>query len=181
MKTMMGRLMAGVAVLTLAFVCVRADEEKVPLDKLPKAVSDAVKAKFPKAEMVGASKEKEDGKEVFEVQLKQNKLNIDVTVSPEGKILGVEKEIEAKDLPKKVAEALETKYPKATIKLAEELIKDDKLTGYELVITTADKKMLEVVFDPDGKFVKEEKKEEEKEKKDEEKKKDGDKKKKDDK
>ncbi len=31
-------------------------EEKVPLDKLPKAVTDAVKAKFEGAELVSASK-----------------------------------------------------------------------------------------------------------------------------
>lgn len=169
MKTMLGKLAAGVAVLALALVCARADEEKVPLDKVPKAVIDAVKKEFPKAEVAGAATEKEDGKTVYEITLKLNKKNIDVTVTPEGKITLVEKEIDAKDLPKAVATALEAKYPKATIDLVEELSKDGKVTAYEMKITTADKKKFEVEFAPDGKFVKEEAKKEEKK---EEKKKD---------
>jgi hypothetical protein len=169
---MVGRLVVGAAVFALAVVLVRADEEKVPLDKLPKEVKDVVKKKFPEAELVGAAQEKDEaGKTVYELTLKNKKLNIDVTVTPEGKIMLVEKEIEAKDLPKAVASALEAKFPKATIKRAEELSKDDKVTAYEFVIVTTDKKTLEVEFAPDGKFVKEEKKEEEKEKKDAENKK----------
>jgi hypothetical protein len=169
---MVGRLAVGVAVLAVAVVCARADEEKVPLDKVPKAVMDAVKKKFPKAEVSGASTEKEDGKTVYEMSLKLDKKNIDVTVTPEGKITLVEKEIDAKDLPKAVASALEAKYPKAKIELAEELSKEDKVTAYEIVIVTAEKKKFEVEFAPDGKFVKEEEKKEKKEEKKDDKKKD---------
>ena len=56
-----------------------------------------------------------------------------------------------------VTEALEAKYPKATIKKAEEITKDDKVT-FEVLIETADKKKLEVVLDAKGKIVEEEKK-----------------------
>jgi hypothetical protein len=151
----------------LAFVGlagVRADEEKVPLEKLPKAVTDAVKAKFEGAEMVSASKEKEDGKELYEVAIKHKGHKIDVTVTPEGKIASIEKEIEAKDFPKEVTAALEAKYPKATIKKAEEVTEGDKVV-YEALIVTADKKTIEVVLDPKGKIVKEETKEKKKEEK----------------
>src|SRR5260221_1073112 len=90
----------------LASSTARADEEKVPLDKLPKAVVDAVKAKFPDAKLVSAEKELEDGKPVYEVAIKDKDQNIEVTVTPEGKIILIEKEIAAKDLPKAVAEAM---------------------------------------------------------------------------
>src|SRR5207248_1247229 len=50
--------MATVAVLVLA-AAARTDEEKVPLDKVPKAVLDSAKKRFPKAEVKGASKEGE--------------------------------------------------------------------------------------------------------------------------
>jgi uncharacterized membrane protein YkoI len=148
-------------VVALAVVAVPAwadDEEKVPLDKLPKAVVDAVKEKFPRAELVSAEKEKEDGKTVYEVALKDGKHKREVTLTPDGKIVSVETEIEAADLPKAVAEALEARYPKAEIKKAEEISKDDKITKYEMLIVTADKKKLEVSFDPRGKFLEEEKK-----------------------
>ncbi len=132
-------------------------EEKVPLDKLPKAVTDAVKAKFEGAELVSASKEKEDGKELYEVAIKHKGHNIDVTLTPEGKVVSVEKTIDAKDLPKSVSEALDAKYAKATIKKVEEVTENEK-TNYEVLLVTAEKKTLEVVFDPTGKVVKEEKK-----------------------
>jgi hypothetical protein len=153
--------MGGLVLLALVgLTTARADdakEEKVPLDKLPKAVVEAVKAKFEGAELVSAEKEKEDGKDVFEVAIKHKGHNIEVTLTPEGKIVSIEKEIDAKDLPKEVREALDAKYPKAEIKKAEEETKDNKVT-YEVLIVTADKKKLEVVFDPKGKLLEEEKK-----------------------
>ena len=150
-------------VALLGLTALRADEgkeEKVPLDKLPKAVTDAVKAKFEGCELVSAEKEKEDGKEVFEVAIKHKGHNIEVTLTPEGKIVSVEKEIAAKDAPKAVTEALDAKYPKATVKKVEEVVENEKTT-YEFLIVTAEKKTVEVVFDPKGKLVKEEKKDKE--------------------
>jgi hypothetical protein len=157
----MRRIWASVAACTVVLLAtaavVRADEEKIALDKLPKAVVDAVKAKFPDAELVGAEKETENGKTQYEVSIKNKKDKVDVIVTSEGKIVAIEKLIEVKDLPKPVTEALNAKYPKATIKKAEEITKDDKVT-FEVAIETADKKKLEVVFDPKGKIVEEEKK-----------------------
>jgi hypothetical protein len=152
-------------------LCRADDEEKVPLDKLPKAVTDAVKKKFPKAELVSAEKEKEDGKIVYEVNFKNEGSTIEAIVTPEGKILVIEKEITVKDLPKAVADALESKYARATIKKVEEISKEDKITAYEVLLVTEKKKTLEVQFSPEGKVIQEEKKgkEEEKDKKEKDK------------
>ena len=48
---------AGLALVLAVFAVARADEdeEKIPLDKVPKAVMDAVKARFPDAQLIGAS------------------------------------------------------------------------------------------------------------------------------
>jgi hypothetical protein len=168
----MRKVLCGLLVVAITGLVVRADdekEEKVPLDKLPKAVVEAVKAKFPKAELVSAEKEKEDGKTVYEVAIKNEGQNIEVTVTPEGKIIEIEKEIALKDVPKAVSEALEKKYPKATVKKVEEIIKNDKTEGYEFLLVTADKKTVEVKFSPEGKVLNEEKKDEEKKDKDEKK------------
>jgi uncharacterized membrane protein YkoI len=161
-----------VAILALSSFAIAwaDDEEKVPLDKLPKAVTEAVKKKFPKAELVAASKETEDGKTEYEVTIKDDGKKIDVTLTAEGTILGLEKEIAAKDLPKAVTETLDSKYPKATIKVAEEIIKikDGKeiFEHYEVTLVTAEKKTIEVILSADGKIKKtEEQKEEKKEEK----------------
>lgn len=145
------------------------DEEKVPLDKLPKAVVEAVKKKFPKAEMVEASKEKEDGNTVYEVEIREDGKTIDITLTLEGTMLGMEKEIAAKDLPKAVTETLESKYAKATIKKAEEVIKfkdgKENLEYYEVLLVTAEKKTMEIVLSPEGQIKKTEEKKSDKEEK----------------
>ena len=77
----------GLALLALvAWAPARADEgkeEKIALDKLPKEVVDAVKKKFEGCELVSAEKEKEDGKEVYEVAIKHKGHNIEVTLTPD--------------------------------------------------------------------------------------------------
>jgi uncharacterized membrane protein YkoI len=157
MRTLIGRWCASAVMgLLLLVLAVRADEEKVALDKVPKPVLDAVKAKFPKAELKGAAKEIKDGKTLYEISLQYQDTNYSVVFTPEGKITLIEKVIAAKTLPKAVTRALEAKYPKATIKLAEELSDGNKVTAYEVVLVTADKKEVKVELDPTGKDLKEE-------------------------
>jgi uncharacterized membrane protein YkoI len=138
---------------------VRADEEKIPLKDVPKAVLDAVKAKFPAGEIKSAEKEVEDGKTTYEIALKDKGHALEVSLKADGSILEIEKKIAAKDLPKAVAAAVEAKYPKATIKKAEEIVefkkgKEEKC--YEVVVTEAGKKSVEVKLSADGKVVKHE-------------------------
>jgi hypothetical protein len=145
--------------LTAFSAGVRADEEKIPLKDVPKAVIDAVKAKFPKGEIKNAAKEDEDGKTTYEVAVKADGRSIDVALKADGTILEIEKEVAAKDLPKAVAAAVEAKYPKATVKKAEEIIaykggKEEK--SYEVVVTETGKKDVEVKLSADGKIVKHE-------------------------
>ena len=129
----------------------RADEVKIPLDQVPPVVMKAVKAKYPKAEVKGAEKDDTDGKIMYELNLEENGQKIDVTVKPDGTITAAEKLIEIKDLPKKVSDAVKDKYPKATLKTAEEVIADGK-TKYEVVVEV-EKKTRELVLDPEGKVL----------------------------
>ena len=152
--------------MTLIVVVARADESKVATSEVPKAGLAAVKAMFPGAEIKGAAKETEDGKTVFEVTLTQKGSNIDVTVSEDGKIQLVEKQIADKDLPAAVRRALDARYPKATYKIIEQVdnVKDGKssLDFFEALLVTADKETLEVQIAPDGKIKAEEKKQSDK-------------------
>jgi biopolymer transport protein ExbD len=148
---------AAVALVALSAPVRADDEERVPLDKVPKPVLEAVKKRFPKAEVKEASKETSgDKKMVFEVTLNEKGKNIDVTLTPDGKITLIEKEIDRKDLPKAVAETFDKKYPKATYKIVEEVVKvvdgKENLEYYEVLLVTADKKTFEVEVLPDGKF-----------------------------
>jgi hypothetical protein len=147
----------GLAVMALGLAGVtRADEEKVAIDKLPRAVLDGVKKRFPKAELVEGVKETANGKTTYEVLVKDGGHKIDVSLSDDGKITGMEKELAMGDLPKPVATALKAKYPKATYQRFEEVIhvKDGKEVSeyYEAIVVIGDMKPFEVEVSPDGKI-----------------------------
>ncbi|HVS37130.1 MAG TPA: PepSY-like domain-containing protein, partial [Gemmataceae bacterium] len=129
---------------------------------LPKTVVDAVKARFPDADLVEAAKEVEDGKTYYEIEIINKKEALSVELTPDGDLTEIEKEIEYKALPKAVSKALEEKYPKAEYAEVEEVTKvekkTEKLAYFEVQVKTADKKKLEVQVDPDGKILSEEKK-----------------------
>jgi uncharacterized membrane protein YkoI len=129
-----------------------ADEDIKP-SELPSVVTEALKAKFSKAEIKSAEKGEEDGKPIFEVTIKNDKHDIDVTLSTKGEILSFEKKLKMNDLPKAMKRSLNAKYPRATVQVIEEVWEHDKLTGYEGIIITPDKKKVEVNFDPKGKLI----------------------------
>lgn len=139
-----------------------ADEEKVPLDKLPKAVAEGMKKRFPKGEMKSAVKEVADGKMTYEVALVDGTTKYDVNVTADGVITGMEKELAVKDLPKVVTDTVKAKYPKGVMTKGEEVIKvkdgKETLEYYEVFVDDGDKKNIEVEVLPDGKLKPAEKK-----------------------
>src|SRR6185436_3798410 len=138
----------------LAGGLLKASEESIDLKKLPPGVLEATKKAFPGAEVVGAAQEKDGDKTIFEVELKQKGMTIDVSFNDKGVMELVEKQIAIKSVPEAVSGAVEKNYPKSTIKLAEELYKvtDGKQTldVYELLIETADKNGVELKLTPKG-------------------------------
>jgi uncharacterized membrane protein YkoI len=149
------RTMASAVVVLVAVAAAgRADEEKVPLDKLPKAVAAAVQKRFPKVPVKDAAKEKDGDKVVYEVSLTKDGKNIDVTLTEAGAITLIEQQIGFADLPKAVAEAFEAKYPNAKYEIVETVTKvadgKETLEYYEAKLVAGDKKTWEVEVLPDG-------------------------------
>jgi uncharacterized membrane protein YkoI len=144
--------------LGASFVSLARADEKVELDKLPAVVKKAVQKRYPDAKLVKADKETEDGKTVYDVAITIGAQKMSIDVTPEGKIVGYEKTIDAKKLPKVVSDAFHAKYPKATMRGVEEIYKvdgdDEKMEGYEIKLTTADNKKMEVVINSEGKITK---------------------------
>jgi uncharacterized membrane protein YkoI len=136
-------------------------DEKVPLDKVPAKVMAAIKDRFPGAEINSVEKETEDGKVVYDVELKQKDRKYEMDIQEDGTVLEIEKEVFSKDVPKAITDAIAAKYPKSTVK---EVMEVNKVTGkeetpihYEVELVTAEQKKLEVIVSLDGKSVKEEK------------------------
>lgn len=144
-----GVLLGSIVLVTGA----RADEEKVPLKDVPRVVLDAVRARFPEGEIKDAGKEVEGGKTTYEVAVKDKGHAIDVSLKADGTILEVETEVAAGDLPEAVTAALKAKYPRATIRKAEEVVKFDggrEEKSYEVVLASGGKKTVEVSVSSDG-------------------------------
>jgi hypothetical protein len=143
--------------LAIATGTTRAQEEKVPQDKIPKPVMDALLAKFPKAKIDKCTKAKEGDDVVYDIEFKEGDRKCEADITEKGAYINYEKAIEAKDLPKAVKDAIEKKYPKSELKeIMEETEvkgKDEKLAAYEVVLMTADKKEVEVKVSPEGKIL----------------------------
>jgi len=130
-----------------------ADEEKIKVAELPKSVLKAAKKAFPKAKVVGAAKEAEDGETIYEVMLKQKGKTIDLGINDEGEIQVVEKEIDVEDLPKAVTRAAAKKFPKGKITKVEEVTDEDDVVVYEVAFKIGDEESFEVVMAPNGKIL----------------------------
>ncbi|MBI3865272.1 MAG: PepSY-like domain-containing protein [Planctomycetia bacterium] len=148
-------------VLAISVADALAAAEKVSLDKLPKAVSAALKSKFPDAKLTSAEKETVDGKTVFNVALNFKDHDHDVRLTDDGKITRTGKAISGRDLPTKVAKALIDKYPRGTNKKVVE-VTTDKAVTYEILLLTGDQRLLDLQVDSDGKVLKETERKEEK-------------------
>jgi uncharacterized membrane protein YkoI len=146
----------GVVVLA-AGAGARAQEAEIPVSQVPKPVMDSARAKFPGATVREAAKETEDGKTVFELSLTHENHRMDVTFEANGTLVLVETEVPEAELPAVVTRAAREKYPHAKIDLAESVKKGPAVKKdvdyYELHMTTADKKKVEVEVDGTGKVL----------------------------
>ena len=136
---------------------------KIPLGEVPAAVLEAVKAKFPGAELKKAETETEDDATIFEVALEHQETNVDVALTPEGSILEIETEIAAADLPEAVSKAIRAKYPAATPKKVERVVafKDgEESKSFEVLLAIGDEDRVELTLSESGKILEEEEAEE---------------------
>jgi hypothetical protein len=125
-------------------------ETRVTKKEVPAAVLAAFAKTYPKAAVKGYAKEIKDGKPVYEVESIEGATHRDVSFAPDGKLLVVEERMDMKDVPAVVQLALEKKYPKATINLAEKVM-EGTTVAYEFHLTSAAGKEAEVKFDASGK------------------------------
>ena len=69
-------------------------QENVPINQLPSPVTAAIKNRFPKSELLSAEKDLENGRVKYEVKVRSDGKNYDVDVTPSGKIIKVELDID---------------------------------------------------------------------------------------
>ena len=141
------------AVLGLAPVT-RAQDETIPLDRLPKAVMKVAKARFPGAEIRQASEEAEDGKPIYSLEMKHLRHIVDVSFKANGTVVLVKTSISQKALPRVLLRAIGRQYPGASVKGAEAVTKGPEpkkaVDYYELYLLTAHNRPRRITVDPKG-------------------------------
>lgn len=150
----MPRLLTAAIAFAALSISSRADEE-IPLDKAPPTAVKAMKAKYPKAQVVKVEKEDDDGKPVIEFTLKDGTKKVEAEFTADGKFVKEEAEIAEKDVPAAVLKAFEQKYPDAKATRTEKVTTGDGANAevkYEFDITDGGKEC-EVYFSADGKFI----------------------------
>jgi len=131
-----------------------ADEDKITREQLPRAVVKSVESKFPQGKIKEATKETEEGKTTYEVDLQVDDQKVEVKLGENGTILEIEKEIPVSRVPKAVSDAVKAKYADAEFKEAEEVL-EGETTTFEIVISS-DGAMRELKLAVDGKILEDE-------------------------
>lgn len=157
-KNFVRRLVIGVA-FTVSLSAL-ATERKIRQSEAPKAVIEAVKRKYPSSRMLEFAEEQDNGKTAYEVKVKDGKSEVDIGVSADGKIVSEEKSLDPSALPAKVSQAISaSKYARWKIERAETVVLDENESQatYEIALVQG-KNRVELMFDPAGKLLKENKK-----------------------
>lgn len=131
----------------------QSQSQTIPVAEAPKAVIDAVKAKFPDAEIQKAKKKVENGKTFFGIGLTSKGTERSLTLTEKGKIVEAKSVVAASALPAKVAEAVYAAYPNSTTKKAQKVTAYKEEKSFKVEVVTSDKQTKTIVLDAEGKVL----------------------------
>ena len=137
------------AIPTLA----QSKESKVKMKDLPAPVQQTVKEQSQGATVRGLAKEIEDGRTVYELELKVAGHTKDMLIATDGKIILLEEQVELNALPQPVKDSILKQAGKGKIKLVESVTKEGALAYYEAQVKKGIK-TVEVKVTPDGQLMK---------------------------
>ena len=137
-------------VLAIASLNMLAAEKPISRADLPARVQKAVDQQAKGATVRGYSKEIENGKVEYEVQVVVNGHSKDITIAGDGTLIEIEEQVSIDALSPKVRSGLIAKAAMGKITKVESLTKHGKIVAYEAQTLTAGKKS-EVQVGPDGK------------------------------
>ncbi len=137
-------------VLFLFFAAsVPGQERHVKKSDLPVAVQKTADEQSKGAMVSGYTKETEEGKLEYEVEMIVNGHTKDVSIDASGNVLEVEEQVAPETLPAEVREGLQKKAGSGKIAKVESIAKHGTLVAYEAHVVAGGKKS-EVQVGPDG-------------------------------
>jgi len=165
MKKLVTIIVLTFSILSLQSCGSEEYERKVSEQEVPPEVLQAFTKAYPNAEVRGYAEEQEDGKKIYEVSFTHEGKSMDVTYTGDGELFEVEETIEPANLPQAAHNEINNKFKEPQIKRVERVAKSGRLT-FEVKVDVQENgalKRYELVFDPDGKLLKQELEEEDEE------------------
>jgi hypothetical protein len=135
----------SILVMMFASFAISACAQKLDASKVPAAVKASFVKEYPGSI---AKWEKENGN--YEVNFKKDGTNMSLLIQPNGSIVETETDIKITDLPATVLAYVKEHYPGKNVKEAAKIVKADRSVNYEAEVNGKD-----VIFDINGKFIKE--------------------------
>ena len=136
------------ACFSAALVLAEQGETKVDFNSLPAAVQETARQQSKGATVRGYSKEIENGKTRYEVELLINGKTKDLSLDSNGAIVEVEQQVDYDTLPEAVRTGLTKRAGQGKILKVESVTSGSKLT-YEAVVSTRGRKR-EIAVDSNG-------------------------------
>jgi hypothetical protein len=69
-------------------------QETVPINRLPSPVTAAIKNRFPKSQLLRAERDLDNGMVKYEVKVRSNGQIFDIDVTPGGRILKIDRDVD---------------------------------------------------------------------------------------
>jgi hypothetical protein len=140
--------LANVCLVVALVATVSMAEEPIKKSDLPVVVQKTADAQGAGASVLGYTKDKSHGSVEYEVQMRVGDHTKDVTIDPQGRVLEVEEQVAADNLPANVFHGLSAQAGKGKITKIESLTRDGKIVAYEAQVSGG--KHAEIQVGPDG-------------------------------
>jgi hypothetical protein len=160
--------LAAVVVGVGASACLTSNDEKeetVSMDKVPQVVKDTLKKYAAESDVKKAEEGDEDGTKEFEFDVTQGTRKFEVAITPDGKYLGTEEDMDLAGMPDAVQKTLTSQAAGGKISGGEKAVDANNKVTYEADIQK-DGKKFEVAVDANGTLLKTESEDKEKSDKD---------------
>ncbi len=151
----MSRVVACIVLVSAASAAMAADDyQPLALNQVPKVVRDAVMKRFPDAKPQEAHQGVDDNKKPFiDVHVLVKNQKVWVTCELDGSIRTVDREISLSEAPKVITAAIQKRYPKAAVRLVNEITEGSTPT-YDVGLTFNKKKLI-ATFSAAGEWLEE--------------------------
>ncbi|MBU6409301.1 MAG: hypothetical protein KGR98_02835 [Verrucomicrobia bacterium] len=147
--------LAAAAVSVGITACVSSGGEKdrtVSLNQVPQAAKDTLRQYASESDVKGVDMEDQDGTQVYGFDISQGGHSFELAVTPNGKFMGTEEDIQVTDMPEAAQMALKAQAGGGNLSGFEKAVDQNHRTTYEADIEKNGKKT-EVAVDADGNVV----------------------------